>query len=1381
MAMASNQNLKDLQWLQQLLESETSNLQNISFYLSQPSSNCYQETETSININLSQDDHALFSYLLTLLATTKSISSSSSSLRNLEFHRVKWEIQHLQALATLLSNSPEIKQIAFRRNNFDVDCLKEFSEMLKRNSTIREIMLLESSVGSTGSVLLASALKMNDSLEELQIWEDSIGSRGAEELSEMIEVNTSLKLLTIFDSSSVVATPLISAVLARSRAMEVHIWTGGTEEKCSKVTEFVPENGTLRIYQMNLLGASRIACALGLNTTVTMLDMTGVRLKSRWAKEFRWVLEQNQCLKEVKLSKCGLKDKAVVYFAAGLFKNHSLESLHLHGNRFSGVGVEHLLCPLSRFSNLQVQANMTLKSVTFGGGKTKIGRDGLAAILRLITTNQSLTQLGIFDDESLRPEDFVKFFRSLEKNPTLKYLSLQGCKGVEGELVLKAIMETLQINPWIEDIDLARTPLHYSGKIDGIYKKLCQNGRSEPDMDFLKDMPMAVPTSCRVFICGQEYAGKTTLCNSISHNFSSTRLPYIDQVRTVVKPVQQAVRTEGMKVKTFKEEAIKISVWNLSGQHEFFSLHDLMFPGHGSASIFLILSSLFRKPNNKELKDPDEIEEELKYWLRFIVSNSKRAVQQLMLPNVTVVITHYDKINSPSQNLQAMVNSIQRLRDKFHGFVEFYPTVFTVDARSSASVSKLSQHIRSTSKTLLQRVPRVYQICNDLIQTLSEWRSENNNKPAMNWKEFGDLCQVKVPFLRIRTRQDNTEKTQMRREAIARCLHHIGEVIYFDDPGFLILDYEWFCDEVLGQLVQLNVRRQSSTKDGFVSREELERILKGSLQSQFPGMSSNVFENLTASDIVRMMLKLEMCYQKDQSNPNSSLLIISLLEDSRQKAQRWQLNAPSCIYAGRHLECDDSSHMFLMPDFFPRLQVHLHNKIMALKDQHGATYRLEKYLISINIDGIDVRVELGGQSGYCIDILACSTKTLTETLRLFQQLIIPAMQSLCQGVTLIENTIRPECVRNLTPPRYRKTQFLPLFQLKRTLLSVPAESLYDYQHTWSPVSDSGRIIVQAGFDYGRDLLSDEEFREVLHQRYHDLYNLANELQIPAENYPDRPDQAGSNSEQSDAEVSPSFDGIAKGVEQVLQRLKIIEQEIRDLKLEIQGLRHFEHRLLIELHHKVEHLVNYNVQIEERKAPNMFFFVRTENYSRRLVTNIIPGMAALRLHMLCELRGEMHVVEDQIGCEVMQVDNRAVQCLAPYMTKFMKLLTFALKIGAHFAAGMGEMIPDLSREVAHLVDSSVLTGAAGAAAAGAVAAMTMGSSKTRQSSRDIQQDQRVAQQWVLDFLRDRRCSTGRDIAEKFGLWRVRYLDSGQIAWICRRHMSSRAQEVIEVPI
>ncbi|CDY45664.1 BnaC09g32060D [Brassica napus] len=1238
MASETDQTFKDLSWFIQAIKDPQRNRSNLLQTLSFSSSSgktthCQLLTDTSMNINVTRDNLASLSQIFIELATSL---ETQTSLRNLEFEGISWDIELLQSLGLLLDNASTIKQVAFRKNRFNEQCLNELSEILRRNSSLREVMFSESRIGSRGATLLASALQVNDSLEELQIWEDSIGSKGAEELSKMIETNSSLKLFSIFDSSPLAATPLISSVLAMNRETEVHVWSGDHKrDRTSKVVEFLPESNALRIYQIDTSGSCRVAAALGMNTTVRSLDMTGATLNSRWAKEFRWVLEQNRTLREVKLSKTGLKDKAIVYVAAGLFKNRSLQSLCVDGNRFGSIGVADLLCPFSRFSALQLQANITLKTLVFGGTKTKIGRDGLTAILKMVTTNETVVHLGIHDDASLGPDDFV--------------------------------------NPLIEEIDLDRTPLQVSGNADDIYQKLGHNGRNvdEAETDSFRDMPLTEPKSVRAFLCGQDYAGKTTLCNSIMQSFSASGFSYVENVRTLMNPVEQAVKTAGgMKIKTFMDEETKISMWNLAGQHEFYALHDLMFP---SPCLFLIVLSLFKKPSNKEPKTPAEVEGELQYWLRFIVTNSRKAVQQCMKPNVTVVLTHSEKTNQQSESFQATVGSIERVRGKFQDSVDFFPTVFTVDARSSPSVSSLTNHIRMTSKAILQRVPRVYQLCNDMVQLLSDWRSENSNRPVMRWKAFGDLCQYKVPSLRVQSRNENTETVETRRRAIATCLHQTGEVIYFDECGVLILDYEWFCGEVLAQLIKLDSRKQ---RNGFVSKKEMEKILKSSLQSPIPGMTSKVLEHLDVCDLVRLMKKLELCYEEDPSSPDSSLLVPSILEDGRGKTQKWQINnTQDCVYSGRHLLCDDSSHMFLTAGLFPRLQVHLHNRIMELKNQHGATYSLEKYLIDITIQGINIRVELGGQ---------------------------------------------------------------------------------------------------AGFDLARDLLSDDDFRQVLQRRYHDLHILAQELQVPTE---DDPEAVPVTNELEN--VDPSFGGIAKGVEAVLRRLKIIEQEIRDLKQEIQGLRYYEHRLLIQLHHKVDYLVNYNVQMDERKVPNMFYFITPENYGRRLITSIVPGMVSLRIHMLCEFRREMHVVEDQLGCDVMQIDNHAVKCLAPYMTGFMTLVTFALRIGANWAAGMGHMIPDLGHAIAHLATPSVMAGAAGAAGAVGVAAAL---GRNRGRDRDIQeQEQRAAQQWLIDYLREQNCSTGKDIAEKFGLWRVRYRDDGSIAWICKRHMITRANEVIQVPL
>ncbi|XP_074574875.1 protein TORNADO 1 [Curcuma longa] len=1362
------------------IRSANTTLQNVSFYQSTTSSSTSLLTESSLSINISTDREGV-QFFCAILDEMISQGGNLKNLMNLSFHGVQWEQRQLQSLCSFLATNSSIKHLELERCMFEKEGLRELSGVFDRNGGIKAAVFSECHIESTGARFLSLALAKNDTLEELQIWEDSVGSKGAEDLARMIEVNPTLKLLIVFDKESFTATPLISAILARNRNLEVHIWSRDNSDRSSKVVEFTPESNTLRIYKLNASGSQRVACALAWNTTVRTLDMTGIKLKTRWAREFRVSLEQNQTLKDVKLSRACLRDKAVVYIAAGLFVNQKLENLQLDQNWFTGVGVDHLLCPLSRFSPVQKQANTTLKSLILGGGKTKIGKDGLIAILRMLETNQTVTRFSISGDSSMKPDDIIKIFRALERNATLQCISLEGCVGVQGDMVLQTIMQTLQTNPWIEEIDLARTPLQISGKTDKIYEKLGQNGSIVPEDDFGTDLPLTSPRCCRIFFCGQEYAGKSTLCNSIFHSMN-TKLPYADHMRTLVISVEQIMRRADVKIKIVYDGDIKISIWNFGGQHENFELHDLIFPSYGSPSFFLIVSSLFRNHPSKELKSPDEIEDDILYWIKFIVSNSRRGSSQSMLPYVSIVLTHWDRVSPQSNVLQTTAISIQRLRERFQGFVDIYPTVFMVDARSSMSVSKLARHLRKTSETILQRVPQVFELCNEMAKILSEWRSENTNKPVMKWKEFCELCQLKVSPLRLRSRFNNVDRLEKRRCAVANSLHLIGEVIFFEDLRLLILDCEWFWGEVLNLLVRLDVSKaERREKDGFMSRRELERIVRRTMQNQNSWMGANVFDNLEANDLIKIMLKLELCYEKDPGNSEALLLIPSLLTEGRGGLQKWQVNTSECVYVGRKMECDHS-HMFLTKGFFPRLQVHLYNKLLTLKIQQGAVYSLEKNLIDIFINGVHIQVEAGGQLSSYIDVIACSTKSITETLRLFHQFIIPAIQSIAPSITFTEKIIRPDCVEHRVPSRLRTTQCVPLQQIKQALLSMPADSMYDYQHTWSSVVSDTKIILQSGSDYARDLLSDEDFREVLHRRYYDLHHVAAELAVPTDNSQESPKVDANETQYT---VEPSLTGIAKGVEVVLQRLKILEQEIQDLKQEIQGLRYYEHQILIELRKKVDYIINFNIEMEERKVPRLFYFVQMQNNARRLITGLVPGMTALRLHMLCEYRREMHVVDDQIGCELMQLDNQAIKSLLPYMAGLMKLLTFALKIGVSVVAGMGHMIPDLAREFAHLMDSSLVYGTAAMAAGGVFGYVVTGQAgrrfRNRSGERNVAQEVVGAEQWLVDFLKSQKITTGKDIAERFGLWRVRYRDSGSIAWICRKHMILRKYEIAEVPV
>uniref|UniRef100_A0A0E0GTU6 Uncharacterized protein n=1 Tax=Oryza nivara TaxID=4536 RepID=A0A0E0GTU6_ORYNI len=1206
------------------------NVDSIAFYQvpTNVGSGMSMESERLVRVHACTDHNGV-SFLHKLLHCLLEHKEMYSNVVNLLFHGIEWQTEGVQLLCSFLGPGSSVKQVEFQKNVFGTKssaALVPLSEMIQRNNTIKAIVFSECRIGASGVKLLASALAYNRSVEEVQLLDDSIGAKGAEEFSKMIEVNCVLKLLVILDNSSISAAPIFSAVLARSRRVEVHVWghcrdTRGGMNSC-KIAEFQAGTGSLRIYNnINSTGLQRIACAMAWNTTVTTLDMSGVPLKSKWTKELRGVLERNRMLKTVKLTKCCLRDKAVVYIAAGLFKNSYLESLSLDGNRFGGVGLEHLLCPLSTFSPLQRQANLTLKVLSFGGRQTNIGRYGITAILQMLETNQSLLQLAICDD----------------------------------------------VNPWIEEIDLHETPLHVAGKTREIYEKLGQNGSSVVPNDLL-DLPLSAPTCCQVFLCGQELSGKSTLCSSIKHCMNSMKLPRMDEIRTSKTPIEQMSHTNEYGMNIIFDGNTKLTMCNIGGPEESIPLHDFMFVVHGGPRIFMIVSSLIGKPADKYPKSIDVIEQELIYWLKFVASNSRRRVSHSFIPCVTIVLTHYDKVSHLAEGLQLIVAAVQRLREDFCSYAEIYPTVFVVDSRSQVSVSKLTHHLRNTTKTVLQQAPQVYEVCNDLIRYLHNWRLKND-KSVVKWSEFCEICQLSIPVLRLRSRHDNAEKLDTRRRAVAKSLHDLGEIIFFEELGVLIMNCEWFCQDILSQLGALkSIKIENS---GFVRKQDLEKILQEKLCNQIQRSNWRAGASLQSGDIINMLLKLELCYEQDPGNPNTLLLVPAMLEESKEGIQRWQLTMPECRYAGRHMECEDT-HMFLTNDFFPRLQVRLHNKIMCPGNQQGAVYNLEKNLIYTVIDGVHVRVELGMKLGSSIDVLACSTRNVTDM------------------------------------------------------------------------------------------------------------HLAAELAVTPDNL-----QQSETIAESDA-VDPSILGIAKGVEMVLQRLKRIEQGIQDLKEEIARLRYYEYHLVTELHRKMDYVMNYSIQLEDRKVPQLFYLVSLDSRSKKLVTRILPGMRSLRVHMLCEFRQEMHVLEDQVGCDLIQVDNWAVQSLLPYMSKFMKLLTFALKIGAHFIVGMGEMIPDLSREVVHLLDSSVMYGATTSALSlGALGAAAMyGKARNNGSqsgTNDMEDDMKTARQWLVDFLKGQGILTGMDIAQRFGLWRVRYRDDGHIAWICRKHIVARADEIFELPL
>jgi hypothetical protein len=150
-----------------------------------------------------------------------------------------------------------------------------------------------------------------------------------------------------------------------------------------------------------------------------------------------------------------------------------------------------------------------------------------------------------------------------------------------------------------------------------------------------------------------------------------------------------------------------------------------------------------------ELKDLNVIDMELRYWLRFIASNTRQSLH--MLPNVTVIFTHSDKF--PKVDLIAYCKQpVENLRVQFQRVINI--TEFHVaDARSQKSIELVQKAIQKRIVSILDRVPKVFDAVSQLQTNLNEWKNQHLDKPLIKWVDFSLLCS-KVPALKRLQGQD---------------------------------------------------------------------------------------------------------------------------------------------------------------------------------------------------------------------------------------------------------------------------------------------------------------------------------------------------------------------------------------------------------------------------------------------------------------------------------------------------------------------------------------------------------------------------------------------------------------------------------------------------
>jgi len=994
--------------------------------------------------------------------------------------------------------------------------------------------------------------------------------------------------------------------------------------------------------------------------------------------------------------------------------------------------------------------------------------------------------------EEMREENLCALLQSLKENKSLEILDLSECQGILTQRVIPTLMDILLVNFTLRHINFGDSSIWY-----GVKEQLRKNEKYMQSC--LRTLPVAKAQAARVFLCGGPYAGKTTLrkilirCSEPGSKFRKTYLsPCKDLMIKSHDSIQKlrhgrlqlALRTRGIEIGVLKNNVgIRLSIWDMGGQEEYHAFHDFMFPNlsdTGNPSSFLIVCSPFTSVDMDAKKQWEDVYQELEYWLRFIASNTRKSVS--FKPKVHVVLTHADKVAGLAAWAKGIVTQLQR---NFCGALDLSPEPMAVNATSSHSSNSIACLIQDNTQAILEKLPHVYEVCSVMRLVLANWRLQHPECPLISWQTFSDICQdAQVPDLITYLEGFDPEYllVNKRRKAVAECLHDAGDIIFFNDFDFIVVDLHWFCHGVMGHLIRLSHEKfkdhssMGSPADGFITREYLEAILNYSLKTSHDlGRHGGSMQSVKAETLVKLMLRLEFCFEKTAGSLDDGLFIPMTL--ARESGCHWptsnhdfQCNITKVVHFGRRLQCDDQECTFIPPGLFCRLQVSLHNKFLGPSNHMTADYVLEKDLILIVFNGVEIVLEYHGSVGTHIDVLVRSNSmSFDDALEIVHEHVMTHVQELCvssggcQGVLLVEGIVRPECVRQQMSFMQRQNQAVLVEDLKRAIENSGSR-MRSYQHTWSRLKEGDRVILDSSCEAAMDLLGSKEkedverrLRDLQHSKGYDctmnplggltpsttlpkpmFYSESSEVLVPS---------SGDNG--SNVQYPSPQDPTSSHPDIYLQRFE-------DLSIQI---RHLEERLCP----MTKGIIDFFLKSSQRQVPCIVLFTKNASMKQRLVTKFVPGMKALRLHLLCEYKTHVHKVQGKHGCEVI-LQEKEWEEIHGLVVEGLKWVLLAIKVGAHITMGIGDLVPNPSKAYAKAVSDSV----------GSHLPIDWDTVTPEELVMDAASAVRTAQkesaeQWLVDFLKD------KSILKKFGLQRVIYKDErAEVGWICEEHLKKGEQ-------
>ncbi|KAL3677658.1 hypothetical protein R1sor_020614 [Riccia sorocarpa] len=909
--------------------------------------------------------------------------------------------------------------------------------------------------------------------------------------------------------------------------------------------------------------------------------------------------------------------------------------------------------------------------------------DQLSLLCKGIQSADTVESIYIYGTDHILVNCCPPLFQCLQHKRGLKGLTLEGDWYVEE--VFRCLMDFLEVNIYVEKVGLkgGKSGPDTKGKTVLVQEAVNRNRDQATYFSTLRDakLPFEEAKAARVFLCGHSHAGKTTLRVTMmkTRKKESRVVKYFTRKLGLPRKLgkgQPLKRTKGVDVELMRDDnQMQVSIWDLAGQEIFRALQSLLLPVVTQACVFVFVFSPF-EDDQCHIKEHLEVSFKLKLrsWLCYVASHYP--ITGTFLPEVLVVITHKDKMQQYGRDLGCEWGPIvDHFRAEYGRVLNLYATPWYVDAWNEEDVYPFVEKLYAlVSEMLSKKTPQAPSVCCKLISEILDPKDASSSqmaaKPVWSIQDFYTHISKRLEALSIGSFHQSVETQRRVLEAMIRYMHDAGSIFYLPKSQL-----------VVGTLVTI--------------LKELSEICHKKKVTVDPQVLQDLLVNL------------DLCYSNGNVEGVQEFFMPTIFgrNNTRGENLTWR-TAPSSgsewQYFGYRLLCADTNTTSLTAATFPRFQIRFRKEMVG----NDETCILQRDVMRLdhNREGYSIIIQ-NSEEGAHIDVLFqfLKRKMRDDAMEYVQKRILKEFRKFCasregcRGVTLETAIIRPECVRRLTPQKYRKEQIILESQLKDFFRKAVEKKfnvgqvvwpqgdggdldLFNYEHFWKEAPEAGLF---KDPQQAIELLSRRDVEEIMEplRETLKLTEVEQQLDSQLQQSADRAErhswrsQGGSSSYfQEDRRL---FNEIHEHLDDMEKRLKLhVDNRVECIRRDIQQLQEHVHSALLSIITKIDTMVGYSRALEDARVPRLPFITFTDvQFHQRLISVVQIG-TPVRLHLMCESRFRPHTIDDQPGLKL-TLGNENKEWLRYISLNALKVFWALLKAGINSQLpGVGEFIPEL---------------------------------------------------------------------------------------------------------